>query len=299
MRNLACAIAFLLFIQHTLNGAPPRKIEVGEKPESVCRGFDDKLFVTIIDGEEPGDGGINVIEGDEVRVFCRGMNSPKGITYVGGFLVVADETTVWKVNADGKMTKLATLSDFPEPIEFLNDIVSTPDGKGVYVTEMSHPKWMFDPARERTLWPLDSPEAKCPNTGCVYQVGLDRTVTQIVPAGGVMTGPNGVAVGTIGNAERILLGDFFSGRILAWDGDRHTLITDGLRGADGVELVGDTIYVSSWSLGKVWKYDLKRKSLTLVSDNFTTAADLFFDQKTRQIIVPDMIDGTLTFLPLN
>ena len=66
-----------------------------------------------------------------------------------------------------------------------------------------------------------------------------------------------------------------------------------------MELVGDTIYVSSWSLGKVWKYDLKRKALTLVSDDFTTAADLFFDQKTRQIIVPDMIDGTLTFLPLN
>ena len=73
----------------------------------------------------------------------------------------------------------------------------------------------------------------------------------------------------------------------------------GGRVADGVELVGDTIYVSSWSLGKVWKYDLKRKALTLVSDDFTTAADLFFDQKTRQIIVPDMIDGTLTFLPLN
>ena len=85
-------------------GADEVKIlKVGTKPESVCRGFDGKLFVSIINAEEPGDGGINVIDGDKVKEFCRGMNSPKGLAFVGGFLVTADETTVWKVNKKGKV----------------------------------------------------------------------------------------------------------------------------------------------------------------------------------------------------
>ena len=45
---------------------------------SVCRGFDGKLYVTMINGDD-SDGGINVIDGDEVKEFCRGMNSPKAL----------------------------------------------------------------------------------------------------------------------------------------------------------------------------------------------------------------------------
>ena len=33
----------------------------------------------MINGDEPMDGGINVIDGDEVKGFCRSMNSPKEI----------------------------------------------------------------------------------------------------------------------------------------------------------------------------------------------------------------------------
>ena len=299
MKYILSAVSIVLLLQLTAYSAAPRVINVGEKPESVCRGFDDKLFVTIIDGDEPGDGGVNVVDGDSVKEFCRGMNSPKGIVFVGGFLVTADETTIWRVNPKGDIKAIATKADFPNPIEFLNDVAATPDGKGVYVTEMSHPRWMFDPDGERKLWPVDSTKAKCPKTGCVYRVGLDGTVTQAIPAGGKLTGPNGVTVSGVGDRERIVLGDFFTGKILSWNGKQHTVIADGMRGADGVELGQGVIYVSSWPLGKVWKYDRKQKSLTVLSDKFTTAADLFFDRKNDQLIVPDMMEGTLTFLPLN
>ncbi len=165
------------------------------KPESVCRGFDGKLYVTMINGDEAGDGGINVIDGQKVKEFCRGMNSPKGIAYVGGYLVTADETTIWKVNAEGKATKLADASAFPAKIEFLNDVAASRDGASVYVTEMSKPSWMFDPDGERKLWPTDSDKVVSPKTGCVYKVTLDGKVSLAVPAGDDrMLGPNGVSV---------------------------------------------------------------------------------------------------------
>ena len=61
-----------------------KTLDAPSKPESVCRGYDG-TYVTMINGDEPGDGGINVIDGDEVKGFCRGMNSPKELP-CGGYL---------------------------------------------------------------------------------------------------------------------------------------------------------------------------------------------------------------------
>ena len=172
-----------------------KTLNAPSKPESVCRGFDGKLYVTMINGDDPGDGGINVIDGEEVKGFCRGMNSPKGIAFVGGYLVTADETTMWKVDAEGNATKIAEVADFPPSIEFLNDVAASKDGNSVYVTDMSKPSWMFNPDGERQLWPLDSDQAVAPKTGCVYKVTLDGQVTLAVPPGDDrMPGPNGVSV---------------------------------------------------------------------------------------------------------
>lgn len=294
MKKLLISLALLPL----LAAAEPKVLEVGVKPESVCRGFGGKLYVTIIGGEEPGDGGINVIDGDDVSEFCRGMNSPKGIAFVGDHLVTADETTVWKVDASGKATKIAEADDFPTPPEFLNDVAASSDGKSVYVTEMSHPKWMFNPDGERELWPIDSPEAKAPMLGCVYKVGLDGSVSLAVPAGDkLMPGPNGVTTMQSKDGKEILvMGDFFTGGIVAYN-ERFDLLVDGMRGADAVSVTDEAIFVSSWPLGTVWRYDRKSKELKVLSDDFTTAADFFHDRENKQLIVPDMLEGTVTFLP--
>ncbi len=280
--------------------AKAKVLEVGTKPESVCRGFGGKLYVTIIGGDEAGDGGINVIDGDTVKEFCRGMNAPKGLAFVGGHLVTADETTVWKVNEMGKVTKIAAKEDFPSPIEFLNDVAASADGKSVYVTEMSHPKWMFDPEGERKLWPVDSDKAKPPMTGCVYKVGLDGGVSLAVPPGNpAMPGPNGVTT-TVGegDAELLVMGDFFTGNIVSYDGEKFQILAKGMRGADAVAVDGAAIYVSSWPLGKVWRFDRETGKLKVISEAFTTAADFFYDRDGKQLVVPDMLAGTVTFLPV-
>ena len=282
-------------------GATEAKVlKVGTKPESVCRGFGGKLYVTMINGDEEGDGGINVIDGDEVKEFCRGMNSPKGMAFVGGFLVTADETTIWKVDKNGKATKLAEKKDFPKEIEFLNDVAASRDKKSVYVTEMSTPGPMFDPDKERTLWPIGSKQDKeLPRKGCVYKVTLEGEVTLAVPAGNkLMRFPNGVTVTGKKGEEILVMGDFFTGNIVAYNNDKFRVLAKGMRGADAVEFGKGVIYVSSWPLGKVWKYDRKSKKTTVLSDKFTTAADFFYDRKNKQLIIPDMLGGTLTFLPV-
>lgn len=282
--------------------AEKKTIEVGTKPESICRGFQGKLYVTMIGGEEPGDGAIYVLEGDEPKPFASGFNSPKGIAFVKGFLVIADETTVWKINGKGKATKLAEAGDFPAEVEFLNDVAANRERDAVYVTEMSHPKRMFDPDGERQLWPLGGEhEANLPKTGCVYKITLDGKISVAVPSGDKrMPGPNGVTV--VGTKEKpfLAMGDFFTGNIVAYqDGKLRVIAKNLLRGADAVEFgKGGIIYVSSWSQGKVIAYDRKEKKSTTLIEGLTTAADMCLDRKVNQLIIPDMLEGKLHFLPL-
>ena len=279
--------------------ADKKVIEIGTKPESVCRGFGGKLYVTMINGDEPGDGEIKVLDGDKHKVFAKGLNNPKGMAFVGGFLVVSDETMVRKIDKKGKVTVLAEAKDFPKEVTFLNDVAASRDGQSVYVTDMSHPKWMFDPDGERKLWPIDSDKAVAPMTGCVYKVALDGKVSVAVPPGDKrMPGPNGVTVTGKKSEETLLMGDFFTGNIVAYADKKLRVVAKGMRGADAVEAFGSKIYVSSWPLGKVWAYDRKTKKTTVLADDFTTAADFYLDRKGKQLVIPDMLAGKIVFLPL-
>lgn len=83
--------------------------------------------------QQPGDAAIKVIKGDQVEVFATGMDEPKGIALVGGFLVTTDLKRVWKVDTHGNKTVLAEEKDFPKPVSYLNDTAAAPDGRGVCV----------------------------------------------------------------------------------------------------------------------------------------------------------------------
>ena len=281
----------------TATAAEKKIIEIGTKPESVCRGFGGKLYVTMINGGEPGDGEIKVLDGDEPKVFAKGLNNPKGMAFVGGFLVVSDETMVRKIDKKGHVSVLAEAKDFPKEVTFLNDVAASRDGKSVYVTDMSHPKWMFE--ADRKLWPVDSEKAIAPMTGCVYKVTLDGEVSLAVPPGDKkMPGPNGVTVIGKKDQETLLMGDFFTGNIVSYADKKFRVVAKGMRGADAVEVMGSKIYVSSWPLGKVWSYDRKTKKTTVLADDLTTAADFYLDRKGKQLVIPDMLAGKIVFLPI-
>ena len=255
----------------------------------------------MINGEEPGDGTIVSVDGDKVTVFAKGFNAPKGIVFIGDYLVTADETTMWKIDKTGTATKLAEAKNFPNPIEFLNDVVASKDGASVYVSEMSSPKPMFDPSGDRKLWATDSPEAKeLPKKGCIYKVTLKGEVTVAIPAGNTaIRFPNGVAVDTSDGEERLYAGDFFAGDIVTYQGGKYTTVASGMRGIDGLTVTKDAFYASSWTQGKVWKVDRKTREPKVIFEGLKSAADFYYDAKNKQLIVPDMIAGTLTFLPID
>ncbi len=300
-RPVLICLALCLFSTSLLCAETPLKtIKVGEKPESVCRGFGGKLYVTLINGEVPGDGTIVSVDGETVTVFAKGFNNPKGLVFVGDFLVTADETTLWKVDKDGTANKLAEGKNFPQPIEFLNDVAAGKDGACVYVAEMSTPTPMFESATERKLWPLDSAEAKkLPNKGCVYKVTLKGEISVAVPAGNpALRFPNGVAVGGPPGTERLYVADFFAGDIVHYEDGKYTVLASGMRGLDGLTSTRDFFYASSWTQGKVWKVDRQTKEVKVIHEGLQSAADFFYDRDNKQLIVPDMLAGTLTFLPI-
>ena len=297
---LLCLALCLFSSSWLVAESTPRTIVIGKKPESVCRGFGSKLYVTLINGDEPGDGTIVALDGDTVTTFATGFNNPKGLVFVGQQLITADETTLWTIDKTGKATKLVEAQNFPQPIEFLNDVAVGKDGESVYVSEMSNPAPMFDPSGERKLWALDSEEAKTlPNKGCVYKVTLKGEISVAVPAGNpALKFPNGVAVGGNKEMERVFVGDFFSGDITNYRDGKYHIIASGMRGIDGITVGKDFIYASSWTQGKVWKVDRKTKELKVIHEGLQTAADFFYDAKNMQLVVPDMEAGTLTFLPI-
>jgi len=114
----------------------PDVIEVGQRPESITKGFDGDFFVTVMNGNEAGDGVIKRIHGSTVSVFARGFDEPKGICFAGGYLFATDVNKVRRIDSKGKVTILAGESDFPKAVSYLNDAAAAPDGKSIYITDM-------------------------------------------------------------------------------------------------------------------------------------------------------------------
>jgi sugar lactone lactonase YvrE len=299
-RLLLSCLAVLGLISSLVFAEAPKSIDVGTKPESVCRGFGGKLYVTMINGEEPGDGTIAKVDGETVTVFAKGFNNPKGMVFVGGFLIASDETVLWKIDKTGTATKLVESKDFPEPVEFLNDVAAGKDGESVYVAEMSSPKPMFDPSGERKLWGLDSEEAKTlPNKGCIYKVTLAGQVSVAIPAGNpALRFPNGVYAAGTKEKERVFAADFFTGNIVNYNNGKYQIAATGPRGLDGLTVTKDHFFGSSWTDGKVVQIDRKTKETKVLLEGLQTAADFFYDAKNKQLVVPDMMDGKLIFVPI-
>ena len=295
-------LGFLLSVSLTVSAIAAEKkvIEIGQRPESITRGFKDKYYITVMNSpDNEGDGVIKVLDGDKSKIFAKGLDEPKGIAFTGNYLVAADQTKVMKIDRHGKVSLLADKKDFPREISFLNDVATASDSKSVFVTDMGAISKMFDPNKERTLWPLDSQQAKeLPPEGCVYQITLDGKITDAVgPGQTVMPGPNGVARS---GKNGLLLCDFFTGNIVRKTAKgKLRVIAKGLRGADAVAPAGNgTIYVSSWTQGKVWKLTENGKKQQVILEGLKSAADFFVDRKAKKLIVPDMLAGTLIFVDI-
>jgi hypothetical protein len=276
------------------------ELAVGERPESVARGFGGRLYVSVQNASGTGDDGeVKVVDGDKVSPFAGGMKEPKGIAFVTNYLVVTDVTRVWKVDSNGGKTVLAEGAAFPAPVAFLNDAAAEPGNQAVLVSEMGQIGKAFNPTTN-SLWPPTSLEAsQIMPEARVYRITVPAgVVTVAVDRSPEMLLLNGV---TAPEAGRLLLAEFFFGNILEATGSSLKTLATGYRGADGIEQDAQGgIYVSSYSQGKVWKLDRAGKNEQVILDGrgFGSTADHFLDLQNNRLVIPDTAKGTLIFLPI-
>jgi len=278
----------------------PAKLAVGANPESVTRGFDGDLFVTLMGPSRKagdGDGKVVRVAGEKVTDFTTGLNDPKGIVYAGGFLITADFDTVWKIDAKGNKSVLAGPKDFPVTPTFLNDVEVDPSGKSIVVTDMGAVTKMR--GADGKLFAIDSAEHKAiPVIARVFRISLDGKVTEVIAPTARMLNPNGIDVLKDG---RIRIAEFFTGDVLEYDAGKWRTIAKGHRSGDGI--VHDSrrrFYISEVMFGRITRYEGDGSHPTLLSQGLElqSAADIYVDEAHGQLVIPDSKAGQLVFIGL-
>ncbi len=271
-------------------------VEVGVRPESITKGFNNNYYVTVMNGKEDGDGQVVEISPNVVKVFAKGFDEPKGIVWLEDHLYFSDVTRVWKVDKDGNAVVFVDKANFPEEVLYLNDVSMDADGKGIYVVDMGATQYMRD--ENNQLWPLDSEEAKLvPNLGRIYHVDLEGHVSIAQDTSSLMSNPNGVGLDNDGN---IMVGAFFLGNFLVTRDGKLTPLKGQFRGADAVEQDSKgNFYVSSWTQGKVWKIDGKTEEPTVLIEGLQSAADFYLEENKGRLLLPDMLAGKVYSVDIN
>lgn len=271
-------------------------IEVGVKPESITKGFNDNYYVTLMNGKDVGDGAVAEISINGVKSFATGFNEPKGIVYLNNHLYFSDVTRIWKIDNQGNKSVFVDKDDFPKEVLYLNDVSINADGTGIYVADMGATQYMRD--KNNNLWPLDSDEAKLiPELGRIYHIDLEGKITMTQDTNALMLNPNGVGVDNNGD---IMVGAFFKGNFLVKRNGQLTPLKGEFRGADAVEQDSKgNYYISSWSSGAVWKIDGNTEESTVLIDNLESAADFYLEEEKGRLLLPDMMGGKIYSVSIN
>ncbi len=296
MKALLSLIAIVLCFSCNSEPNIEFPVEVGTKPESITKGFNDNYYVTVMNGKETGDGEVVQISESGVTVFSKGFDEPKGIVFLDNHLYFSDLNRVWKVDKNGKATVFVNKDDFPKDVLYLNDVAVDAKGKGIYVVDMGATQYMRDTNND--LWPLDSDEAKkVPALGRIYHVDLNGKITITQDTSPLMLNPNGVGVDNNGD---IMVGSFFLGNFLVKRNGELSALKGVFRGADAVEQDSKgNYYVSSWAEGKVWKIDGKTETSTVLIDGLKSAADFYLEEDKGRLLVPDMMAGKIYEVNIN
>ncbi|MGJ8681506.1 hypothetical protein [Paraglaciecola sp.] len=286
----------LLCISGLSHGQITFPVDIGERPESIIKAFDGDYFVSVMNKKQPKDGVIVRLDvHGKISTFATGFDEPKGLTFIGNHLYVTDLTKIWKIDQQGNAVVFAASKDFPHKTLYLNDIVASPDGTGLYVTEMGAVTYMRD--ESGNLWPLGSEKAKqVPAKGRVYYISLSGKVSEHIGPSRDMLNPNGVGVA---NNGELLISDFFTGNLFTVKDKKLTLLSKLFRGADAIEQGNDGhYYLSSWTQAKAWKINGKTLKSTVLIEGLRSAADFYLDEDNKRLLLPDMLAGTINEVKL-
>jgi len=238
----------------------------------VCDPEDGSYYVSNMHGsltEKKGAGYISKISASGnivVQRFIGGqsdeafLNAPKGLVIVGQALCAADIDAV-KI-FDKKTKKFIASADLSSKgAVFLNDI--TADASGIlYVSDTITDKiFKVDPKKS-------------------YEVSVFASSSEL-------GGPNGLVFNP--KSGNLMVVTWRTGQILeiTRDGRIHAL-KKNLSTLDGIDYDNDgNLYVSNFEKGEVYRIPrLGRGTLSTVSSGLTTPADLSYNRKKEELLIP-------------
>ncbi|PIQ96236.1 MAG: hypothetical protein COV67_10665 [Nitrospinae bacterium CG11_big_fil_rev_8_21_14_0_20_56_8] len=199
------------------------------------------------------------------------LNAPKGLLIAGNFLYVTDIDAVKRFDKEtGKF--LGTIDFSLLGVRFLNDLAMDGEGK-IYVSDMlGDAVYRFDPS--------------------------SRDMISVVAKNHALGNPNGLLFDAPRN--RLLVAAWGTGEILGLtlDGKITPLVRKVGKNLDGIDFDREgNILVSSFTGGEI--YRIRQFSrVEVIRKNLVTPADISFDYRHNQILVPSF-DGNVAFsLPL-
>ena len=110
--------------------------------------------------------------------------------------------------------------------------------------------------------------------------------------------PNGLAFNP--KTKNLMVVTFDSGQILEMNASgKVRVLKKGLKALDGVDYDNDgNLYVSSFEKGEIYQIShLGRGPLTTYLSNLTTPADISYDRKRDEILIPSMNGNTVSTFP--
>ncbi len=260
-----------------------------QTPESVLyHAGSDTYFVSNINGspvDVDDNGFISKLKPDgsvEALAFITGgsngvkLNAPKGMLIHGGTLLVTDIDHVRRF--DLKTGAALEAWSFPEAT-FLNELTMDEAGT-IYVTDSGLK--MGDGGLESN------------GTDAIYRV-VDGKIS-VLAKGKELAGPNGIAAQDGG----VLIVTFGSNTVTHYDssgkpGRRAQLPSGGLDGV--VPLADGTWLISSWQGKAVYRGNFDTPFTAVVSDA-TSPADIGFDTKRQQVLIPLFTVNEVWAVPL-
>ena len=227
-------------------------------------------------GDKDGKGWISklTLSGEIIKLkWFEGLNSPKGLRSYGGTLWVSDIDRIIAIDiATGNQLKEVQIKG----AVFLNDLATGPDGS-VYVADMVQSAIYRYKDDELTLY--DKGEH------------LEHPNGLLVVKDTLYVGAWGTGFNTDDFSTKVL-GRFYSINIAS---KKKTLITSTPTGhLDGVEEDGKGGFlVTDWVNGKLFHIN-RTGTVTTLQEYAKGVADLAYLPKRRLLLLPHMMDNTLT-----
>jgi sugar lactone lactonase YvrE len=254
-------------------GEPVLTVDSLAMPESAAPGPDGRWYVSLIGAFGTNDDGAIVAvdaSSGAVDTVATGLDDPKGVTFRGDTLYVADVGGVFAVAPGGAVSAFAPAAAFPKTPQLLNDVVFDADGN-LLVSDTGN----VDGSGGGAIFRV-SP------AGEVAVLAGSDTIPDLGSVNGLASGPGGIyAVG------------FASGALYVLDGaGTWTKLKDGLGAGDGLALDRfHRLYVTDHTGGTVLKIENVGGSGNpfdpdTVATGIEGAADLSFSEDGSRLAVP-------------